>query len=78
MLARVAVWHASLTTASENTLVPSFELAAFIPLDVTPETANPNYGWHASGVIFGIREDLDASAYTTIFVGEQIFLSPGY
>jgi hypothetical protein len=32
----------------------------------------------SSGVIFGVREDLDVTAYTTIFLGVALFMVPGY
>jgi hypothetical protein len=78
VLARAGVWNAPASTRAENTVVPTFELGGFIPLRADPLEPPSKYGWGASGIIFGVREDLDVSAYTTVFVGLQLFLIPGY
>jgi hypothetical protein len=78
LLARAGVWNAPASTRTESTLVPTFELLGYIPLRADPIDPPSKYGWGSSGVIFGVREDLDVVAYTTVFVGVQLFLIPGY
>jgi hypothetical protein len=78
LLGRAGVWHAPWSSASERTAVPTFELAAYVPLHETPSESDIKYGWNANGVVIGVREDLDVAAYTTIFVAYQLFLIPGY
>ena len=78
LLGRVGVWTAAASSAPENTVTPTFEAAVFFPLHQTPAGSPPKYGWHKDGVVAGVREDLDNSAYTTVFVGLEVFLAPGY
>ena len=77
-LARIGVWNAPFSSAPERTLTPTFEVMGYIPMETAPRDPGSKYGWSESGVIFGVREDLDVSAYTTVFVGLQLFLIPGY
>lgn len=79
-LGRIGVWHSAFTTTDDRSLVPSFELAGFIPLttDQTRDPKHPERGAGDAGLVVGVREDLDQRAYTTIFVGLSLFLMPGY
>ncbi len=78
ILARVGLWHAAASTAAERTVIPSFELAGYVALRDHSNPAEPKYGSSTAGVVFGIREDLDVVAYTTVFVGLALYLMPGY
>jgi hypothetical protein len=79
VLARAGVWHAPVSTTSERTLVPTFELAGYVPIHDHPtDPKHPEWGTSSAGVVFGVREDLDSVAYTTIFVGLALFILPGY
>ena len=77
-LARAGIWHASLSNTAENSVVPTVELGAFIPLRGEPVDDGNKFGWSASGLVVGVREDFDVAAYTTIFVALQLWLVPGY
>jgi hypothetical protein len=77
-LARAGIWHAVASNASENGVVPTVEVGAFIPLRGDPVDDGSKYGWSASGLVVGVREDVDVAAYTTIFIGLQLWLVPGY
>ena len=77
-LARAGIWHAVASSTSENSVVPTFELGAFIPLRGEPVDDGSKFGWSASGIVVGVREDVDVVAYTTIFVALQLWLIPGY
>jgi hypothetical protein len=77
LLARVGIWGAVASSTRENSVVPSFELAGYIPDHETPAPGS-KYGWQSGGIVFGVREDLDVVAYTTAFVGYQLFFIPGY
>jgi hypothetical protein len=76
VLARAELWHAVLSSTSERTFVPSFELAGYVP---TREDERPGgqSGWGSTGIVFGVREDLDDIAYTTLFIGVGAMLVPG-
>ena len=76
-LARAGVWHAVASNTDERGAVPTFELAGFVPLR-KHGTRGDMRGQGAAGIVFGVREDLDAVAYTTVFVGVRMFLVPGY
>jgi hypothetical protein len=78
ILARAGVWHAVASTSLERTVVPSFELAGFVALRDHSNPAEPKYGSDTAGIVFGIREDLDEVAYTTLFVGLALYFAPGY
>ena len=77
-LARAGIWHALASSTSENGVVPTVELGAYIPLRGEPVDDHSKYGWSSSGIVVGVREDFDNVAYTTIFVGLQLWLIPGY
>jgi hypothetical protein len=77
-LARAGVWRAIVSSADERIVVPSFELAVSIPVRELPMEPPSKYGWNASGIVVGVREDLDVIAYTTLFVGYQLLFVPGY
>jgi hypothetical protein len=77
VLARAGIWRAVVSSVGERAVVPTFELAAYIPLRETPDPGS-KYGWNAAGVVVGVREDLDLVAYTTLFVGYQLMFVPGY
>jgi hypothetical protein len=76
--ARVGVWTAIVSGTQEATVVPSFELGGFVPLNERYDPKHPMHGSGVTGIVFGIREDLDEVNYTTVFVGYAIFLMPGY
>lgn len=77
--ARIGVWKAIVSSApSEASVVPTFELGGYVPLDEKYDPKHPQFGSSDSGVVFGVREDLDDASYFTVFVGYAIFLSPGY
>ncbi len=79
VLARAGVWHSAYTSTTDRSLVPTFEVAGFIPLNDHPTTPkHPEYGRSEAGLVIGVREDLDTAAYTTVFVGLAVFLLPGY
>ena len=78
-LARVGFWHSAFTSTEDLSIVPSFELAAFIPTNDHPtDPKHPEFGTSSAGVVIGVREDLDNRAFTTIFVGLALFFIPGY
>lgn len=79
VLARAGIWHAVASNTTEHGVVPTFELAGFAPLHDHPtDPRHPEYGSSSAGVVFGVREDLDAVTYTTVFVGLALFFVPGY
>ena len=79
LLARGGVWHAAFSNTSERTIVPTFELAGYVPWNDHPtDPRHPELGRSSAGLVVGVREDLDAAAYTTIFVGIALFMVPGY
>ena len=77
LLARVGIWGAVASSTREDSVVPTFELAGYIPDHETADSTS-QYGWQSGGIVFGVREDLDAVPYTTVFVGYQLYLVPGY
>jgi hypothetical protein len=77
LLARVGIWGAVASSTREDSIVPSFELAGYIPDHESSDT-DSKYGWQSGGIVFGVREDLDVVPYTTVFVGYQLYLIPGY
>lgn len=76
--ARVGIWKAIVSSSSEATVVPTFELGGYIPLDEKTDPKHPQYGSSNRGVVFGVREDLDDAHYFTVFVGYALFILPGY
>ena len=79
VLARAGIWHAAFTSTTDRSVVPSFELAGFLPTNEHPiDPKHPERGSSEAGVVVGIREDLDNVAYTTLFVGVALFFLPGY
>ncbi|MFT3696402.1 MAG: hypothetical protein QM831_24895 [Kofleriaceae bacterium] len=78
ILGRVGFWHSGFSQIDDRTIVPTFELMGYAPLADNYSQKHPEYGASSAGVIFGVREDLDHTAYTTFFVGLAMFLLPGY
>lgn len=79
VLARAGIWHAVASNTAEHGVVATFELEGFVPLNDHPtDPKHPEYGSSSAGVVFGVREDLDAVTYTTAFVGLALLFSPGY
>jgi hypothetical protein len=81
VLARAGIWGSLLSTPVDRSIVPTFELAAYIPSDESPHTADSigsKFGWHSTGLTVGVREDLDTVPYTTLFIGGAFYLIPGY
>lgn len=78
LLARVGIWRAVTSSVVERAAVPTFELAGFVPLVHRDEPKHSMYGYSSAGLVFGVREDLDEVAYTTLFVGLALFFMPGY
>ncbi|CAN5223650.1 hypothetical protein BH11MYX1_BH11MYX1_26300 [soil metagenome] len=79
LLGRAGIWHSAFTSTTDRSIVPSFELAGFLPLDDHPsDPKHPERGSSERGVVVGIREDLDIVPYTTLFVGVALFFMPGY
>ncbi|HTL36084.1 MAG TPA: hypothetical protein VL326_23295, partial [Kofleriaceae bacterium] len=76
--ARVGIWRAIVSGASEETIVPSFELGGYVPLEERYDPKYPMHGASSTGVVFGVREDLDVVRYFSVFVGYAIFILPGY
>ncbi|HUS29206.1 MAG TPA: hypothetical protein VMZ53_11865 [Kofleriaceae bacterium] len=76
--ARIGIWRAIVSGAPEASAVPSFELGGFVPLRERFDKKHPEHGADSSGVVFGVREDLDELNYFTVFVGYAIFILPGY
>jgi hypothetical protein len=74
---RAGIWHAVVSSAPEDSAVPSFELAGYVPLE-THRDDNPQHGSFAQGVTFGVRDDLDTLNAVTVFVGVALFMMPGY
>jgi hypothetical protein len=75
---RIGIWRAIVSGTSEATVVPSFELGGFVPLRERFDPKHPQYGSDSTGIVFGLREDLDEVNYFTVFVGYAVFLMPGY
>lgn len=79
VLARAGLWHALASSTDERGVVPTFEVAGFIPLTVhPPDPDQPQHGSSTAGLVIGVREDLAAAAYTTVFVGITLFAVPGF
>jgi hypothetical protein len=78
LLGRAGIWHALTSSTEERGVVPTFELAGFITTDAHAEPDHPEHGVSYGGVVFGVREDLDVAAYTTLFVGYALMFIPGY
>lgn len=78
LLARAGLWHAVAASGPERGVVPSFELAGYLPIREDPIVPGKPYGGSSSGFVIGVREDLDQDALTTIFVGVAVYLLPGY
>ena len=76
--ARVGIWRAIVSSSAEASIVPSFELGAYVPRRERFDAARPEHGASSDGLVFGIREDLDEVSYFTVFVGYALFLLPGY
>ena len=76
--ARIGIWKAIVSSSSEATVVPTFELGGYIPLHEMYDPKHPQYGASSTGVVVGVREDLDEANYFTVFVGYALFLIPGY
>lgn len=76
--ARVGIWRAIVSGGAEASVVPSFELGAYVPLRERFDAARPEHGANSDGLVLGIREDLDEESYFTVFVGYALFLLPGY
>ncbi|MGE5184998.1 MAG: hypothetical protein ACM31C_23175 [Acidobacteriota bacterium] len=76
VLARAGIWNGVLSSRAERAVTPSFELAGYIPLREDPGSKRFT-GPASNGIVFGVREDLDYAAYTTIFVGVALFIVPG-
>ena len=77
VLARAGVWRAVTSNTEERGAVPTFELMGFVPLRKHGAPGDLR-GQSAAGIVFGVREDLDVDAYTTVFVGVRMFMVPGY
>jgi hypothetical protein len=75
---RIGIWKAIVSAAPEATVVPSFELGGYIPLDEKYDPKHPQFGASSTGIIAGVREDLDDRRYFTVFVGYALFILPGY
>lgn len=76
VLARAGFWSGVISSRDERSLTPSFELAGYVPLREDP--GSPRFtGPTSQGIVFGVREDLDYAAYTTVFVGIALFMIPG-
>lgn len=78
LLGRAGIWRAVTSSTEERGAVPTFELAGFIQTDAHAERDHPEHGTSYGGVMFGVREDLDVAAYTTLFVGYALMFVPGY
>lgn len=80
ILARVGVWRAIVSSAPEAAAVPSFSLAAYVPMhEVRPKRPeDAKYGSSSQGLIVGVRDDIDTNNYLTVFIGMALFVSPGY
>ena len=75
---RIGVWRAIVSSAQEAAAVPSFELGGYIPLDEKYDAKHPQFGASSSGIVLGVREDLDDRRYFSVFVGYALFILPGY
>jgi hypothetical protein len=75
---RIGIWKAIVSSAPEATVVPSFELGGYVPLDEKYDPKHPQFGASSSGLIAGVREDLDERRYFTVFIGYALFILPGY
>ena len=54
------------------------KLGGYVPLNERYDKKYPEHGMSSTGVVFGVREDLDEVNYFTVFVGYAIFILPGY
>lgn len=77
ILARVGFWKAAVSSSRERVVVPTFELAGFVPLVEHGDGGPHRTGASAYGVMFGLRDDLDVDNYVTVFVGLALFMVPG-
>ena len=75
---RIGIWKAIVSSAPEATVVPSFELGGYIPLAEKYDPKHPQFGASSTGIMVGVREDLDERKYFSIFVGYALFILPGY
>jgi hypothetical protein len=75
---RIAIWKAIVSGAPEATVVPSFELGSYIPLAEKYDPKHPQFGASSTGIVVGVREDLDERNYFSVFVGYALFILPGY
>ena len=75
---RIGIWKAIVSSAPEATVVPSFELGGYFPLAEKYDPKHPQHGASSTGIMVGLREDLDERRYFTVFVGYAVFLLPGY
>lgn len=79
VLGRAGIWHALVSSTDDRGVVPTFELMGFYRTDDKPvDPQHPEHGASYGGVVFGIREDVDLVAYTTLFVGYAFLFVPGY
>jgi hypothetical protein len=78
LLGRAGIWRAVTSSTDERGVVPTFELAGLIQTEMHTERDHPEHGASSGGVVFGVREDLDVAAYTTLFVGYAFMFVPGY
>jgi hypothetical protein len=75
---RIGIWKAIVSRAPEATAVPSFELGGYIPLAEKYDPKQPKFGASSTGIVFGVREDVDDRNYFSVFVGYALFILPGY
>ncbi len=71
VLARAGVWRAIASSVPERVVVPTFELAGYVPL------REPGDHTATAGLMFGVRDDIDLANYVTVFVGLAVFVMPG-
>ncbi|MEP6865471.1 MAG: hypothetical protein ABJE66_32930 [Deltaproteobacteria bacterium] len=74
---RVGLWKAIVSGADEASVVPTFELGGYVPLEERFDAKHPEHGASNEGVVFGVGEDLDHANYFTVFVGYALFIAPG-
>ena len=74
---RAGIWHAIVSSAPEDSVVPSFELGGYVPLESHAD-GDPRHGSFTEGMTFGVRDDLDTLNAVTVFVGVALFMEPGY
>ena len=74
---RAGIWHAIVSSAPEDSVVPSFELGGYVPTGEQHDS-DPRHGSSSQGVTFGVRDDLDTLNAVTVFVGVALFMMPGY